>query len=281
MGRLVVPHGRPAGQAEEAANSGEQRQVLKITKLVNGKYCGATDTPIVDKQERLLTTEAEQGAKWAEHFSEILNRLPTTIEAKVQDPDTDLDVSTETPEKEEIIAVIRSLKNEKTPGEVSLNAELFKAEPEFAAKVLQPLFETIWEKKQLPDDWAEGVIVKISKKGTLSNCKNWRGVTLLSVPSKILTKLIIKRISEAVDQQLKQGRAGYRKGRGRTDQIFLNGRDSSTSTTWVFKRLSTSSTNTQGTWNSTTDRPSHQELLQQLQVQSGKPQIQLRCEDRC
>ena len=151
MGRLVGPHGRPAGQAEEAANSGEQRQVLKITKLVSGKYCGATDTPIVDRQERLLTTEAEQGAKWAEHFSEILNRPPTTIEANVQDPDTDLDVSTETPEKEEIIAVIRSLKNERTPGEVSLNAELFKAEPEFEAQVLQPLFEAIWEKKQLPD----------------------------------------------------------------------------------------------------------------------------------
>ena len=140
-----------AGQAEEAENSGEQRQVLKVTKLISGKYCGATDTPIVDKQERLLTTETEQGAKWAEHFSEILNRPPITIEAKVQDPDTDLDVSTATPEKNEIIAVTRSLKNGKAPGEVSLNAELFKAEPEFAAQVLQPLFEAIWEKKQLPD----------------------------------------------------------------------------------------------------------------------------------
>ena len=38
---------------------------------------------------------------------------------------------------------------------------------------------------------------------------------------------------------------------------------------------------TQGIWNSTTDRPCHQELLQQLQVQSGKQRIQLRCEDRC
>ena len=88
-----------AGQSEKAANSGEQRQVLKITKLVSGKYYGATDTPIVDRQERLLTTKTEQGAKWAEHFSEILNRPPITIEAKVQDPDTDLDISTALPEK--------------------------------------------------------------------------------------------------------------------------------------------------------------------------------------
>ena len=62
-----------AGQAEEAANSGEQRQVLKVTKLISGKYCGANDMPIVDKQGRLLSTKTEQEERWAEHFSEVLN----------------------------------------------------------------------------------------------------------------------------------------------------------------------------------------------------------------
>ena len=133
---------------------------------------------------------------------EVLNRKLPTTEAEVQYPDTDLDVSTAPPEKEEIIAVMRYLKNGKSRRQDGLNAELFKAEPEFAAQVLQPLFVTIWEEKHLPDGWAGGVIVKIPKKGALSNCNNWRGITLLSVPSKILAKLIIKRISQAVDQQL-------------------------------------------------------------------------------
>ena len=62
--------------------------------------------------------------------------------------------------------------------------------------------------------------MKIPKKGALSNCNNWRGITLLSVLSKILAKLIITRISEAVHQQLRQEQAGFRKGRGCTDQIF-------------------------------------------------------------
>ena len=194
--------------------------MYNITKLVSGRYRRATDTPIVDRQGRLLTTEAEKEARWVEHFSEVLNRPPPTTEAEVQYPDTDLDVSTAPPAKEEIIAAIRSLKNGKSPGQDNLNAELFKAEPELAAQVLQPLFTTIWEEKQLPDGWTEGVIVKIPKKGALSNCNNWRGITLLSVPSKILAKLIIRRISEAVDQQLRQEQAGFRKGRGCTDQIF-------------------------------------------------------------
>ena len=70
-------------------------------------------------------------------------------------------------EKDKIMATIRSLKNGKAPGENRVNAELFKAEPEFAAQVLQPLFAAIWEEKQLPDDWKKGVIVKIPMKRAL------------------------------------------------------------------------------------------------------------------
>ena len=62
-----------ASQAEEAAHRGEQGEVYQITKLVSGRYHRTTDTPIVDRQRRLLTTEAEKEVKWVEHFSEVLN----------------------------------------------------------------------------------------------------------------------------------------------------------------------------------------------------------------
>ena len=61
----------------------------------------------------------------------------------MQDPGEDLELKTAPPEKEEIMAAIRSLKNGKAPGQDSLSAELFKADPEFAAEVLQPLFAAI------------------------------------------------------------------------------------------------------------------------------------------
>ena len=67
---------------------------------------------------------------------------------------------------------------------------------------------------------SKGVIVKIPKKGSLKNCDNWRGITLLSIPSKILAKVIIQRISDAIDKQLRREQAGFRKGRGCADQIF-------------------------------------------------------------
>ena len=108
----------------------------------------------MDNQGRLLTTEAEQEARREEHFSEVLNTSPPPLEVDMQDPEEDVDLNTTPPEKEEIMAAIRSLKNRKAPGQDTRSAELFKADPEFAAQALQPLFAAIHvlEEKQLPEE---------------------------------------------------------------------------------------------------------------------------------
>ena len=210
-----------ASQAEDAASRGEQGEVYKITRVICGKFRGASDVPVTDKQGQLLTSESEIDARWAEHFKEILNRPPPTAEADIVEAEHDLDVTTEPPGKEEIISAIKSMKNRKAPGKDNLNAELFKADPDLAAKMLLPLFEDIWEEKEVPNDWNEGIIIKIPKKGALSNCDNWRGITLLSIPSKIMAKIIIRRISDAVDLHLRKEQAGFRKGKRCLDQIFI------------------------------------------------------------
>ncbi|GFR92416.1 LINE-1 retrotransposable element ORF2 protein [Elysia marginata] len=61
----------------------------------------------------------------------------------------------------------KSLKNNKAPGPDGLNAELFKADPELAAEVILPLLTKAWKEKKIPEEWNEGVIIKIPKKGTL------------------------------------------------------------------------------------------------------------------
>lgn len=46
----------------------------------------------------------------------------------------------------------------------------------------------------------------------LSGCNNWKGITFLSIPNKILAKIIIKRISETIDQKMGKEHAGIRYG---------------------------------------------------------------------
>ena len=47
----------------------------------------------------------------------------------------------------------------------------------------------------------------LPKKGDLSLCHNWRGITLLSITSKVLTRVIFDRISAAVDPLLREEQA--------------------------------------------------------------------------
>ena len=76
--------------------------------------------------------------------------------------------------------------------------------------MLYLLLEKIWKEEKIPEDW-EGLIIKMPKKGDLPNCNNWRGVTLLSIPSKILTRIILNRVQNTVEQHLQKEQAGFRK----------------------------------------------------------------------
>ena len=87
------------------------------------------------------------------------------------------------------------------------------------ADMLLPLFKRIWEEEEIPTDWKEGHIIKLPKKGDLSNCDNYRGITLLSIPGKIFNRILLERMKDAVDEILRDNQAGFRSSRSCTDQI--------------------------------------------------------------
>jgi sorting nexin-29 len=62
---------------------------------------------------------------------------------------------------------------------------------------------------------------KEGKKGNLTICGNWHGITLTSTTAKLMGKILIKRICLGVDNKLRVKQAGFRAGRGTTEQIFV------------------------------------------------------------
>ena len=122
---------------------------------------------------------------------------------------------------EELDVVIRKLKNNKSPGEDRISAEMLKALGQLGMHALLQLLNSVWQEEQVPSDWKRGIIVKIPKKGDLSNCANWRGITLLTVIGKILSQIIYNRMKDAMFGVLCEEQAGFREGRGCADQIFV------------------------------------------------------------
>ena len=82
------------------------------------------------------------------------------------------------------------LKVGKSPGIDGIPAEVYQHGVEAVLDKLQDLFTNCWEKGTLPQDLRDAVIVSLYKnKGDKSDLSNYRGVTLLSIAGKILSRL--------------------------------------------------------------------------------------------
>ena len=208
-----------AEKAETAAQKSELSTVYRITKQLC-RHTKVAASIVKDKDGNALTTEQMQAKRWAEHFTEVLNTEAPTITADPPAPNDDLDIATGVPTLQEVTHAIKQMKTGKSPGIDNICIELLKTDVITAGNIFTGLFSDIWTANEIPRDWNKGLIVKIPKKGDLQNCDNWRGITLLSMPSKIFCRVLLNRIEEAIDVNLRQEQAGFRRGKGCMDQIF-------------------------------------------------------------
>ena len=207
-----------AEKAQEASVKGDLRKMYKITKQLSGSK-QIHSKAVRGKDGTILTAERDVIDRWRKHFEEVLNRPEPELTANPE-PGNDLEINTEQPSEIEVRNAIQKLKMNKSPGGDQISAEMLLADLDTAVKVLTNLLGKIWSKEKLPDDWTKGIIIKLPKKGDLSICDNWRGIMLLSIPSKVLSKVLLSRIDVSLDKKLREEQAGFRRGRGCVDQIF-------------------------------------------------------------
>ena len=147
------------------------------------------------------------------------SNLVCEIEIDLQDEIEEIDISE--PSSAEVRKAIGHLKNGKAPGIDNIQAELLKADIGFATTKVKEIVDIVWRDEKTPRKWRKGLIVKLPKKGNLKECKNWRGIALLSVVSKVMGRNVIDRIRTGVESKLRKEQAGFRPGRGTTEQIFI------------------------------------------------------------
>ena len=206
-----------ADRAEKASKEYNIREMYQTMNLLAGKK-STPDRPVKNKDGSTTKTEEEQTQRWAEHFKEVLNRPPPEERADIQPAQTDLPIRTNKPTKQEIQDALKRLKTGKAAGPDNIPPEAWKADLTTSTDVLHKLFSKIWEEERLPDDWKLGHLVKLPKKGDLSDRKNWRGITLLSIASKVFTIILLLRMKDKLDVKLRDEQAGFRPQKSCTDQ---------------------------------------------------------------
>ena len=169
-----------------------------------------------DKNGKPVTTE-DQLKRWAENSRDLLNRPTPEAPPDIPPADTKLPISCSKASEAKIRKAIMQLRNGKAAGPDQIPAEAIKAGLETNVTILHNLFSKIWEKEEIPAQWKEGTIIKLPNKGNLRDCNNYRGIMLLSAPSKVLNHILLERMKEAVDPKLRDQQAGFHSNRSCAD----------------------------------------------------------------
>ena len=121
----------------------------------------------------------------------------------------------------ELRKIVLRLKNNKCPGVDRFPAELFKLAGDGVLKSLLTIFNKVKSNRETPEQWNFVRIATIYKqKGSKKQLKNYRGIFLTVVVSKIFESLIKGRIESKLNQ-INLLQAGSRKNRSGPDNVFL------------------------------------------------------------
>ena len=124
---------------------------------------------------------------------------------------------------QEILKAISQLRTNKSAGPDKLLNEFFINGKEVLSTTLLILFNKLFEMGYFPEEWSEGYIIPLHKKGSINEVENFRGITLLSTLGKLFSRVINNRLSEWAEKYyiLIEAQAGFRPGMGTVDNIFV------------------------------------------------------------
>jgi hypothetical protein len=162
---------------------------------------------IKDENDNLLADPQSVLNRWKNFFNQVLNvhgvhnvrqKNIHTAEPLVPEPSL---VEVE-------IAIVK-LKSYKSPGNDQIPAELIKVGGEMLCSGIHRLICSIWNKEELPQQWKKSIIIPIHKKGIKTDCNNYRGISLLSTAYRILSTILLARLTPYVNEVIGDHQCGF------------------------------------------------------------------------
>jgi hypothetical protein len=158
--------------------------------------------------------------EWRKYFSELLGGEENRQEKeKRQQGVGEIEEIT----REELEQQLRKLKRKKAPGRDGIQNESWIYGTEREVDRLLEIMNGVWKGEGFPQEWKEGIICPIYKKGEKDTASNYRGITLLNTAYKVYAMIVEERLMKEMNERgaLPDGQAGFRKGRGTMDNVYI------------------------------------------------------------
>ena len=170
------------------------------------------------------TKKEERKALWYEHFKKLLGEKPAqenNADEEVEEINTifeNLYIDDGEFTIEEYRKAKKKCKEGKKPGEDGIVAEVLKR-CDFD-EIMLGFCNRCHRGEEKPELWSINNIKPLPKKGDLGITKNYRGISLSALITKILNRMILNRIRPKIDPLLRVNQNGFREGRTTIGQIL-------------------------------------------------------------
>ncbi|KAK3542618.1 hypothetical protein QTP86_031319, partial [Hemibagrus guttatus] len=186
-----------------------------VTRLRRGKQLSANT--VYGEGRELLVSTGDIVGRWKEYFEDLLNPTdtPSVEEPEAEDSEVDSFIT-----QAEVTEVVQQLLGGKAPGVDEIRPEYLKSLDVVGLSWLTRLCNIAWRSGTVPLDWATGVVVPLFKKGDRRVCSNYRGITLLSLPGKVYSRVLERRVRPLVEPWIQEEQCGFQPSRGTLDQLY-------------------------------------------------------------
>ena len=178
------------GQCQEVEAYLRKNNTKKAYQLVKDLTIEkqSTSTTIQDKSGKCFTEEKEIFNRWTEYCSDLYETDgdPVVLDCP-QIPDEEHHPIL----REEVEAAVKALKMGKSTGVNNIPAELVQAGGEAMIDILTAICNKIWKTGEWPTTWTQSLVITLQKKDNLQLCQNYRTISLISRPSKVMLKIIL------------------------------------------------------------------------------------------
>ena len=178
-----------------------------------------------DSDGNMIHEESGVKERWTEYFEWLLNvddgrRAELTesgLEGIHEYANEEFEVSVD-----DVRKAVNKLKKGKSPGVDGITSEMLKCGGECLLEWLRRVCNVCLLNEKVPNDWMRAIIVPIYKgKGDRSDCRNYRGISLLSIPGKVYGRILIEKVRSMTEGLIGEEQCGFRSGRGCVDQVFV------------------------------------------------------------
>ena len=185
---------------------------------------GRGNVAINDENGVLRTDIEEVKLRWKKYIEDLYNK---NGKPDMQDFNLEDEHQVESDQKgpclltEEVYAAIQEMKNGKAVGVDDVPAEILKILDGVALEKLVELCKQIYETGDWPEDFTRIAMIPIPKKANAVECADHRTISLISHASKIVLKILTRRLESKTQEFISKTQFGFRRGCGTREAIGM------------------------------------------------------------